>query len=636
MGLFEDNANVSVQFAALRDNSTVGSMVGSEPKVPVARPGEGAAEAPAEASPPESTARPKSWPPVPAAPATNTADGKPQARSDELARSFAPEPESAPPSATAPARAPRSWPPARTSSIPPRPSGQALRPASTPPAPFPRSWPPPAAHEDLPGGSGAALVFRPARLSAVELPADLTCVFRCDGEAIGPLAIRDLSTVGFSAAAAGHAGAGGAGGALTPGASLESVELWVGDRAVWTGDAVVVHCTGDRFGARFTSGLLDMQRLRIGATLEGRLALRREQRERLPEAWRAAVADVQQLLEDARAEVDAFERAEARDPLRRRDEEAELFEAMRLRWGAPYGEAVAHLYAASRDLDEHAAAVGRSYASSMLMPLLAACPLHKRAYEKPLGYAGDYRMMELCFAREPMGDTLFGRFLFAMSRHFGLVRTAVAREAVLREAIHRAVAERGPGDEPLRVLAVAAGPAMEVRRWLQEVDRLERPVQVILLDQDRVAHESAHRQITRILLERHHGLLPVSVRCLHFSVRQLVSPRTPAEHAVVSEELPGVDLVYSTGLYDYLPDPVAQRLTQRLHALLRAGGRMLLGNMVEAPDSTWIMEYALDWPILYRTEPDMLRLAERLAPPPSRHAVARDATGGCLFLDVTP
>jgi hypothetical protein len=272
----------------------------------------------------------------------------------------------------------------------------------------------------------------------------------------------------------------------------------------------------------------------------------------------------------------------------------------------------------------------------MLMPLLSACPLHRRAYEKPLGYAGDYRMMELCFAEEPMGDTLFGRFLSALSREFGLVRTAVAREAVLRAAIHRAIEERGPGDEPVRILAVAAGPAMELRRWLEEIDGLERPVHVILLDQDRSAHEAAHRQLTRILLERHHGLMPVTVRCLHFSVRQLVSPHTPEEHAVVAETLGGLDVVYSTGLYDYLPDAVAHRLTQRLYSLLRPGGRLLLGNMVEAPDSSWIMDYPLDWPILYRDDHDMLGLGARLLPPPRSMTVARDSTGGCLFLDVEP
>jgi hypothetical protein len=117
-------------------------------------------------------------------------------------------------------------------------------------------------------------------------------------------------------------------------------------------------------------------------------------------------------------------------------------------------------------------------------------------------------------------------------------------------------------------------------------------------------------------------------------VRQLVSPRTPEEHTVVNETLANLDLVYSTGLYDYLPDPVAQRLTSRLYTLLRPGGRMLIGNFEETPNTTWIMDYAVDWPILYRDEAAMYRLASGLGARLARVDVSRDATGRCLFLDV--
>ncbi|MGD0675949.1 MAG: hypothetical protein ABSC94_11050 [Polyangiaceae bacterium] len=471
--------------------------------------------------------------------------------------------------------------------------------------------------------------FRPARLNAAEVPADLSCRFRCEGELIDEVQVIDLSTSGCSAVAP-------SGFVPTPGSLLEDFELVLGVRPIWAGDAIVVHGSPERFGARFTSGLLDVDHLRLGATLEGRLAIRSEQRERLPATWRAAVADLRHLLEAARGEVEEFERTESQDPLRRKDEEAEIFEALRVRWGEPFLDALRELHAMSKDFDDRTASVGRGYASTMLMPLLTTCPLMRRAYEKPLGYAGDFRMMELCFATEPLGDGLFGRFLSFMSSHLSLTRTAVAREAVVREAVQRMVEKRGPGSEPVRVLAVAAGPAMELRRWLEQVGDLQRPVQLILLDQDRSAHESAHRHLTRILLEQHRGMLPVTVRCLHFSVRQLVSPRAPEEHAVVSETLADLDLVYSTGLYDYLPDPIGQRLTQRLCSLLRPGGQALIGNMVEATDATWLMEYALDWPILYRTEKDMLRLAERLEPAPANLTVTRDTTGGCLFLDVEP
>jgi hypothetical protein len=361
------------------------------------------------------------------------------------------------------------------------------------------------------------------------------------------------------------------------------------------------------------------------------MAILGEQRARLPAAWRAAVADFRQLLDDVRFELEEIERSDSPDPLRRGDEEAKLFEGLRARWGMAFYEALADLQEMSVGLDGRARVFGRNYASSMLMPVLQACPFHRRAYEKPLGYAGDYRMMELCFASELDGEGLFGRFLHSVSQHYTLARAVVAREAVTREAVRQAASSEGEG--PARVLAVAAGPALELRRFLEDSGTLRRPVELLLLDQDPSAHETASRQLTRILLERHHGMLPVTVRCLHFSVRQLLRPQTQEDRAV-SESLMGLDLVYSSGLYDYLPERVAALLTRSLYARLKPGGRLLAGNLVEASECTWMMDYVFDWPLIYRDHKTMLRLADGLANNGTHVGITPDATGHCLFLDV--
>jgi hypothetical protein len=414
---------------------------------------------------------------------------------------------------------------------------------------------------------------------------------------------------------------------------LESFELRLGDRTIWSGDAVVVHGSAERLGGRFTSSVLDLQRLRLGATLEGRLSLLREQRERLPDEWRAAVGDLRQLLEDVRFELEEIERGEMRDPLRQGEEENKLFDELHVRWGGVYVDAVTQLHAMSKGLDERAVTLARSYAQSMIMPLFMGSPFQRRAYEKPLGYAGDYRMMELCYTKELHGDGLFGRFLHSLGKTRTLVRAVVAREVVMREAVRRAAEAEGEG--PARVLVLAAGPAIELRNWLEETTSLHRPVELVLLDQDREAHETAHRHLTRILLERHRGMLPVTVQCLHFSVRQLLKPRTLEDERVASEILTNLDLIYSGGLYDYLPHPVAALLTKRIYALLRGGGRLLLGNLMEAPDTTWFMDYVLGWPLLYRTDETMLPFADGLTPSPSSVRISRDTTGWCIFLDVT-
>jgi extracellular factor (EF) 3-hydroxypalmitic acid methyl ester biosynthesis protein len=503
----------------------------------------------------------------------------------------------------------------RRPSVPPRPSSQPPRYSSRPPPPL---------HTDFVGGVGAGVRFRPVRIPAAELPVDLACRFRADGFDVGPLAVLDLGPAGFAATAPSEP-------ALPPGSAIDGLELLLRDRVVWSGAATVVHGSPGRIGVRFDSGTIDLRQLHIEATFDARLLMLGEQRERLPAEWRARVSDLRQLLEDARLEVERFERAGDEDPLRRSAEEGALLEGLRARWGAEYYDALSALHEQSKSLDERARVLASSYAESALMPLLSACHLHRRAYEKPLGYAGDYRLMEFHFADERIGDGLFGRFLFSIAQGYTLTRTVVARELVTRTAIRQLVEEDTM--EPARVLSVAAGPAIELRHLLGGSPNIVRPVEFLLLDQDDAALETAHRHLTRLLLERHHGELPVTVTCLHFSIRQLLKPTTPEEREVVST-LEGLDLIYSAGLYDYLPDAFATWLTRGLYAQLRGGGRLLLGNMVEAPDTTWLMDYVLDWPLYYRTDASMWALAAGLSPPPASTRVVHDATGHCVFLDV--
>jgi hypothetical protein len=129
-------------------------------------------------------------------------------------------------------------------------------------------------------------------------------------------------------------------------------------------------------------------------------------------------------------------------------------------------------------------------------------------------------------------------------------------------------------------------------------------------------------------------MLPVTVRCLHSSVRQLLKPQTPEDQRLVHETLSELDLVYSAGLYDYLPQRVATRLTRLTYSSLRPGGRLLHGNLMETPDSTWVMDYVLGWPLVYRTPQTLLALGGWLTPVPSRMEIVHDETGSAMFLDI--
>ena len=82
------------------------------------------------------------------------------------------------------------------------------------------------------------------------------------------------------------------------------------------------------------------------------------------------------------------------------------------------------------------------------------------------------------------------------------------------------------------------------------------------------------------------------------SVRELLEGAFEAE----------ADLVYSAGLFDYLPDPVALKLLAVMWAWVRPGGRLVLANFADDSQERGYMEAFMDWWLLYRNEDQILAL----------------------------
>jgi hypothetical protein len=185
----------------------------------------------------------------------------------------------------------------------------------------------------------------------------------------------------------------------------------------------------------------------------------------------------------------------------------------------------------------------------------------------------------------------------------------------------------------VRVLSLACGPALELQSLLAEVTQVDQPVELFVLDQDEDALAYAHRSLCRTLVERREVLSRVQLSALHFSVAQLLRPKDAAEAAVGRDVLGSMDLLYSAGLFDYLPRAVAKRLVRRLMGMLKPGGEMFIGNLREDPASTFMMEHAVAWHLVYREPAEMLELAAGL-PDAAETRIVLDQTERCMFLHV--
>jgi len=486
-----------------------------------------------------------------------------------------------------------------------------------------------AKHAELMGGN-VQRRFRLRRFAVQDFGCALTCLFDHAGSSLGPFGVLDVSTAGLAVAVAANL-------ALAPGTALPGLRLLYGKETIHQGDGVVVYQSDGlvpRMGVRLTSGLLDLQSLwltdrYVESRLARDLATLNGYRDQLPDTWRAAVADLSQCLQNARELLQSAQSSVEDDQWwQQAPDERALIQRIYRRWGPQYHELIRTLEHLSAELPPDACELARGYATRLLMPALSAGPMHHRAYHKPRGYAGDYRLMTMYFAQQLQGDSWWARFLHHVAQHYSLGRTVVARTQTMQDVIATTISAGKS-----RVCSLACGAAIEVERYLAQAKAVHGRIELTLIDQDEEALEYSHGRLTQTLAARATPM-PVMLQPLHASVRQLLKPRTDDERALLAEVIAGQDLIYSGGLLDYLPEKIARALIRGVYRLLGPGGRLFIGNLRRVPDTSWIMDNVLAWHLEYRDEAAMLALATDLQPEPASVTVRKDATGHCLFLDV--
>lgn len=223
--------------------------------------------------------------------------------------------------------------------------------------------------------------------------------------------------------------------------------------------------------------------------------------------------------------------------------------------------------------------------SHRLHALVRQDPFTRRAAEKPRGYAGDAVMLDYIYGVAlPRDTTETGQRVFACTTRSGMGLSVMYRRVLLRSLIDDVIASVAGG----RILSVASGHCRELTG-----SGVQSPLfdgEFVALDQDPescalVADEQrAHR-----------------VRVINRGVRDLMSGAVG--------ELGRFDLVYSAGLYDYLPDALARRLTQRLLALLAPGGRLLIANFMPGGTGRGYQELFMDWTLIVRDAAEMEALS---------------------------
>jgi extracellular factor (EF) 3-hydroxypalmitic acid methyl ester biosynthesis protein len=240
----------------------------------------------------------------------------------------------------------------------------------------------------------------------------------------------------------------------------------------------------------------------------------------------------------------------------------------------------------------------KSFTEVVLTPEMRHGAIFDRSYAKPLGYPGDYEVMNQVYDWERCGDTVYRMLLHRIGLE--VAECIKTRMEMVRGQIANVVREKGDS-RAARIMSLGSGPAREVELFLAGGLK-NRRAEFTLIDQEQAALSYAVEKTYPHVLNAK-GL--ARVQCLNVSFTDILR----GSGSLAS--LPPQDLIYSVGLIDYLADRRVSALVRRLYDTLAPAGLLILGNMNEtALSNLWPMEFITDWTLYYRTEAQMLAWTE--------------------------
>ncbi|MEO7298229.1 MAG: class I SAM-dependent methyltransferase [Verrucomicrobiota bacterium] len=277
----------------------------------------------------------------------------------------------------------------------------------------------------------------------------------------------------------------------------------------------------------------------------------------------------------------------------------------------------------ANQLDENARAVHQGYMRRQLHSLVLCSPFAYRTFQKPLGYAGDYEMVNMMM-RETEGNSLFAKIINLWFLKQPPAEAHRNRVAYLTQKLVEETARVSLQKRPMDALNLGCGPAWEIQNFLTEKDLCDR-ARFTLLDfnEETLAHTREVLQEIKIKQGR-----STPIKFVKKSVQQIVK-----DGAKAAPNAPQYDLVYCAGLFDYLSDQVCLRLMNIFYEMVRPGGLLLVTNVDVCNPMRHTMETLLDWHLIYRTS----QQARKLIPEKAHlddFSVKSDITGVNIFIEV--
>lgn len=228
------------------------------------------------------------------------------------------------------------------------------------------------------------------------------------------------------------------------------------------------------------------------------------------------------------------------------------------------------------------------------------------AYHKPLGYAGDFQLIEKIYTYKTSSNPHLTKW-----DQFSQQQTATNairnRISFFLDQVWKAK-DQAPTD--CHILNLASGPGRDMYETLNIIGAPG--IHIDCVEQDAQAIDYATNLCKKFV--NHIRFFKKNV--LRFTTKQTYN------------------LIWSGGLFDYFNDAIFKRILTRLLGFLKTDGKLIIGNFSTTNPSRGYMDL-FNWNLIHRTREDLRQLARACGVPDEKIIIEQEPEGINLFLVIS-
>ncbi|MBI9088056.1 MAG: cyclic nucleotide-binding domain-containing protein [Desulfobacterium sp.] len=248
-------------------------------------------------------------------------------------------------------------------------------------------------------------------------------------------------------------------------------------------------------------------------------------------------------------------------------------------------------------------------------PYFMRSSLTERAYFKPNGYAGDFKMIDMMYQNRPRGSGKIGRLVDGWLLNRPPCMAVRGRREFIAERLENMSRGIVLQKNRVSIMNLACGPSRELFDFIQRFEH-DSQVHAICLDIDPEALQYTGEKSRSFAHKA--------------TISYLKDNLIKWALGTSSHEIELQDIIYSGGLFDYLDDDLFVLLANRCYDQLNPGGSLMVGNFRPNPDKVF-MDRLLEWRLVYREPEELVSLFGKTRFASDIEVVAEEAVGIQLF-----